>query len=122
FGTIPMPKGALDAPDASASDSAGLPVKLDLPPSRSVGPAQAAPSEPPPPRPEDGTTPGAPKLKVSLDLPPSKGITPTLPSFSQEKEGPAPGQPAKPAFFGKTAPSPFRPPTRSGERPHFEEP
>jgi CheY-like chemotaxis protein len=66
-----------------------------------------------------------PKLKLDLGLPPSKGpgATPTRPTFAMERESgpaapaaPAPAEPAKteaakPSFFGKTAPPPFKPTT-----------
>jgi CheY-like chemotaxis protein len=121
FGTIPLPKGALDAPDPSAPGATSLSIKLDLPSPKSAGPTQPAPSESPPPQPHGDSATAAPKLTVSLDLPPSKGASPTRPSFSQDRVGTAPAQPAKPAFFGKTVPEPFRPASRIGDRPRFEE-
>jgi len=97
FGTIALPKGAFDTPP----------------------PAQEQKSSPTEPAlPEDNSTSVAPKLKLNLDLPPSKGTAPTRPTFSMEKEGSAPaapaaaGEPAKAAFFGKTAPPAFKPTTR----------
>ncbi|MGA2749844.1 MAG: response regulator [Verrucomicrobiota bacterium] len=138
FGTIPLAKGTLDAPgEAEAkgrasgpSDEAKLTVQLDLPPSKAT-----AATPPPPPKAEappawqgDPSTAEEPKLKVTLDLPPSKGTAPTRPTFSLEREGKAPppaavppaptpsapAQPAKPAFFGKTQPAPFKPAVRVG--------
>jgi CheY-like chemotaxis protein len=120
FGTIALPKGALDATDSAAPDAANLNVKADLPPSISAGPAQPASSQPPPWQEEPSTT-AAPKLKVSLDLPPSKGTAPTWPTLAKENERTAPSEPAKPAFFGKTAPPPFRSISRNVERQRVEE-
>jgi CheY-like chemotaxis protein len=108
FGSIPLPKGALDAPppsqgqEPSDDDAAKLTFKPDSPAAKSVG----TPSWPA----EKAASPAS-KLKLDLGLPPSKGATPTLPSFAREQEGVAPGAPAKPAFFGKTAPPPFKPTT-----------
>jgi CheY-like chemotaxis protein len=129
FGTIPLPKGALDDPPltqtqkASAADVAKLTLKLDLPPSKIPGPTRPPPSqaEPPPPWPEEHSTSFLPKLKGDLNLPPSKGTSPSRPNFAKEKAGnaapdpsppAAPSEPAKPAFFGKTAPAPFKPATK----------
>jgi CheY-like chemotaxis protein len=126
FGSIPLPKGALgEAPPtetqiASAADSAKLRMKLDLPPAKPAW-RPPTPSDPPAPWPEEQSPMFAPRLKVDLDLPPSKGASPSRPSFAQEKEAvppaapaaaAAPAAPAKPAFFGKTAPAPFKSPTR----------
>jgi CheY-like chemotaxis protein len=99
FGTITLPKGALDEP-APASKSAEAPST----------------------KPEDSGALVTPKLKLDLNLPPSKGTAPSRPSFSMGESGPpsapvVPGapaalaEPAKPAFFGKTAPPPFKPTT-----------
>jgi CheY-like chemotaxis protein len=118
FGTISLPKGALDAiapTQAQKPSPAGPPklsVTLDLPASKSAGASQPAPTTPPPPWPEDGSDSPATKLKLDLNLPPSKGTAPTRPSFSLQKEGVAPAEPAKPGFFGKTVPPPFKPSTR----------
>jgi CheY-like chemotaxis protein len=96
FGMIPLAKGSLDEPPLPKP--AGAPL--------------SAPADSPPPRPEDGSASTAPKLKLDLNLPPSTGATPTRPSFSMENQGVAPAEPAKPVFFGKVAPPPFKPTTR----------
>jgi len=101
FGTISLPKGALDAMPPSQEQK-----------SSTTGPSRAASADAPPLRPEGSSTSPAPKLKLDLDLPPSKGTAPTRPSFSMDKEGVAPAEAAKPTFFGKTAPPPFKPTTR----------
>jgi len=132
FGTIPLPKGALDAVPQSpapkstaAPDAPKLTLKLDLPPSKSPSPVR--PPEPLPTWKDDDSPTSAPRLKVSLDLPASKGTSPSRPTFANVKEGTAPATPAaptepgKPSFFGKTAPPPFRPATRTGERQSLDE-
>jgi CheY-like chemotaxis protein len=101
FGTITLPKGALDSSPPSQEQKTSA-----------TGPPRPASAEAPPPKPEDSSTPSAPKIKLDLNLPPSTGATPTRPTFSMEREGAAPADPAKPAFFGKTAPAPFKPTTR----------
>jgi CheY-like chemotaxis protein len=121
FGTIPLPKGALDAPGSAAPGAANLAVEADLPPSKSASPDRPGPSETLPPWREDGTTILAPRLKANLNLPPSKGTGPTRPTLAREKEETAPAEPAKPAFFGGTAPAPFRPAARTAERQSVEE-
>jgi CheY-like chemotaxis protein len=117
FGTIPLPKGALDSTAAGAEE---MNAKADLPPSVPAGPASPAPPHPPPSQ-EEPSASGAPKLRVSLDLPPSKGTAPTRPTFGKEDERAAPAAPAKPAFFGKTTPPPFRTASRNVERQSVEE-
>lgn len=118
FGTIAMPKGALDAPEAPPEPAAPkrppaapaapagpvfkpvsraetVPFVPVTPPPRAAIPKRAAPAEPPP-WPDDPTTPaGPPKLKISLDLPPSKGAAPSRPGFAQAKEGSAPVETTK---------------------------
>jgi CheY-like chemotaxis protein len=110
FGTISLPKGALDPKPASQEQKisiSGAPV-----------PSSA---DAPPKSPEESLAASAAKLKLDLNLPPSTGATPTRPSFSMEREGAAPAtpaapvapaDPAKPAFFGKAEPPPFKPTTR----------
>jgi CheY-like chemotaxis protein len=101
FGTIPLPRGAL-------GDTAFIEK-----PKASDASLLRSPAEPAPPWPEDDSAP-LPKLKGDLNLPPSKGTSPSRPTFSQEKEGAAQtAEPDKSAFFGKTMPAPYKPPTRS---------
>jgi CheY-like chemotaxis protein len=96
FGMIPLAKGSLD----------------ERPLPKPTGAPLSAPTDAAPPWPEDGSATPAPKLKLDLNLPPSTGATPTRPSFSMENQGAAPSEAAKPAFFGKVAPPPFKPTTR----------
>lgn len=106
YGTIALPKGALEIlPGASA-------------PAKPAPPALPKPSSPAEPE-ESSSEP--PKLRLNLDLPASKGAKPSLPTLGAGKEEApsaketnpaAPGEPAKPEFFGKTAPAPFKPTTR----------
>ncbi len=109
FGTIPLPKGVLDAPTPSQTQK-------PLPSTPQPSPAQP---EELPPWPEERPTSLLPKLKGDLNLPPSKKTsTPTRPAFAQEKEGTAPSPPSppslpsEPAFSANTAPIPFKPITR----------
>jgi len=132
FGTIPLRKEVLDAlpqsqtPKSPATaDATKSGLKLDL--SHSKLPSPIRPPEPPPTWKDEASNTSAPKLKISLDLPASKGTSPTLPTFPKENEETAPAAPAapaesdKPAFFGKTAPPPFRQNKRTNERPRSEE-
>jgi len=100
FGTIALARDALDLPPSKGALSPKAPP---------------APTDAPPPWPEEHSTSFLPRVKLDLNLPPSKGTSPSRPSFAQQKEEsavPATGdQPATPAFFGKTAPPPFKPPT-----------
>jgi CheY-like chemotaxis protein len=135
FGTISMPKGALDIPapppepaaptpsPATPAPPASKPVMAQeavpfvpvTPPPRPALPKRAAPAEPPPPWPDDPSMPSQPpKLKISLDLPPSKGTAPTRPAFAQEKEGGPPAQ--TPAI---SVPRPEIPAVRTPTRPTF---
>jgi CheY-like chemotaxis protein len=113
YGTIALPKGALELPGAASA-----PAK----PTPSAQPKPSSPAEPE----ESSSEP--PKLKLNLDLPASKGVKPSFPTLgSAREEAPsakdtksdAPGEPAKPEFFGKTAPAPFKPATT---RPTFAAP
>ncbi len=93
FGTIPLPKGALDETTPSSAQKPSVPPR-------------PAPSEPPTWA-EERSTSVLPKLKLDLDLPPSKGTAPTRPAFSAEKGVPAPPpEPAKTPLFVKAAPAP----------------
>jgi CheY-like chemotaxis protein len=101
YGTISLAKGALD------------PTPVSKEPKISVsGPPGASPAEGTPQPPEESAAGAPAKLKLDLNLPPSSGAKPTRPSFSLDREGGAPADPAKPAFFGKAEPPPFKPTTR----------
>jgi CheY-like chemotaxis protein len=119
FGSIPLAKGALESPSGkeenstepappvsegrSGSTISGLKLDLNLPPSKGTAP---------PPASEERSGSAISGLKLDLNLPPSKGTAPSRPSFGKENEDTAPSDPAKPAFFGKSPPPPFKPTTR----------
>jgi CheY-like chemotaxis protein len=91
FGKIALPKGALDPAPTSQPAAQVLTAPSPL---------------------EDSSPDSKPKLKLDLNLPPSKGTAPTRPTFSNEREGGSPPDQAKPTFFGKSEPPPFKQTTR----------